>query len=29
MEWVDLGYANISGSEEFSPEHFRHPLDRN
>ena len=28
MEWVDLGYANISGIEEFSPKHFRHPMDR-
>jgi hypothetical protein len=29
MEWVDSSYANISGIEEFSPGHFRHPMDRN
>ena len=29
LEWVDSSYVNISGIEEFTPEHFRYPTDRN
>ena len=29
MEWVELGFRNISGKEEFKPDHYRFPLQRN
>ena len=29
MEWVELGFGNISGKEEFKPDHYRFPLQRN
>ena len=29
MEWVKLGFGNISGKEEFKPDHYRFPLQRN
>ena len=28
MEWVELGYANISGKEEFKPNHYQFPDQR-
>ncbi|MCA9264047.1 MAG: aldo/keto reductase [Planctomycetales bacterium] len=27
-DWIDLGYANVAGQEEFTPTHFRHFRDR-
>ena len=27
-DWVELGYGNVAGNEEFPPKHFRHYLDQ-